>query len=127
MILLFIYYFPPFLSGRYLRDDTMDLLEIFRVDVLVYVIIRFFKVRLKIHFRSRDMADFRFFMSTLFLRNYKNHQIFRDDRSYLVDVHNGVERVGRHFRSSLAGSEIKKLKISEFSFELSPIPLYKAR
>ena len=56
------------------------------------------------------MADFRFFMSTLFLRNYKNHQIFRDDRSYLVDVHNGVERVGRHFRSSLAGSEIKETK-----------------
>ena len=24
------YYFSPFLSGRYFRDDTMDLLEIFR-------------------------------------------------------------------------------------------------
>ena len=30
-------FFPPFLSGRYLGDDWMDLLEIFRLDVLVHV------------------------------------------------------------------------------------------
>ena len=30
------YYFPPrFLSGRFLRDDTMDLLEIFSENVTI--------------------------------------------------------------------------------------------
>ena len=54
------------------------------------------------HFRFEKTADFRFFLSSLFLKNYKrlSHQIFRDDRSHLVDVHYGVEHVGRHFRSS---------------------------
>ena len=57
---------------------------------------------LKIHFRSRDTADFRFFMSSLFLRNYKRQrlEIFRDDRSHLVDESQGVEHVDRHFRAS---------------------------
>ena len=31
----YYYFFPHFLSGRFLRDDLMDLLEIFRVDVKV--------------------------------------------------------------------------------------------
>ena len=35
------YFFPHFLSGRFLRDDLMDLLEIFRVDVKVNEVDRF--------------------------------------------------------------------------------------
>ena len=76
---------------------------------------------LKIHFRSRDTDDFRFFMSTLFLRNYKrqSHQIFRDDRSYLVDVHNEDKHVVRHFRSSQEVIvEVEIFKISILSLNL---------
>ena len=55
--------FPPppiFLSGRFLRKDLMDLLEIFRVDVKVNEVVLFF-IRQKIHFRSVKMAVFRGF------------------------------------------------------------------
>ena len=40
------YLFPLFLSGRFLRDDWMDLLEIFRVDV-IYFGVYIFVVSLK--------------------------------------------------------------------------------
>ena len=39
----YYYLFPHFLSGRFLRDDSMDLLEIFREDVTVNGADRFFK------------------------------------------------------------------------------------
>ena len=58
------YFFPHFLSGRFLRDDLMDLLEIFRVDVKVIEVDHFY-FRQKIHFRSVIMAVFRFFKRDL--------------------------------------------------------------
>ena len=55
MVSSYYYVFPLFLSGQFLRDDWMDLHEIFRHD-LMYFEVNIFVVLFKSHFRSRNMA-----------------------------------------------------------------------
>ena len=52
-------FFHHILSSRFLRDDWMDFLEIFRVYLLDYDLNTFFLHFFDFHFRSRNLADFR--------------------------------------------------------------------